>query len=62
MTDYERYVLTKKVIERLANGLNPYNDELLPNDSILNDVGVARALFVATEAINKAIDLEKKSM
>ena len=62
MTDFERFNLAKKVIDKLANGQNPYNSDLLPNDSILNDVVVARALFVASEALDIAAQIEKKKI
>ena len=62
MTDYERFKSAKNAIVKLANGRNPYNDEPLPNDTILNDVGVARALLVASKAIDVAISTEMKKV
>ena len=60
MTDYEKYSLVKNMLDKLANGQNPFNDEPLPFDTILNNIHISRALFIASEAVSKAIEAEKK--
>ena len=54
----------KEYIEKLANGINPSTGELIPNDSILNDVKIIRCLFfvkdVLDDNINKCMKAQKK--
>lgn len=43
----------KKVIDALANGIDPETGELLPAQSIFNSPQIIRALFVAVAALDK---------
>ncbi len=43
----------KKIIEALANGIDPVTGEILTAQSTLNNSQVIRALFVATQARGK---------
>lgn len=43
-----------KIIESLANGIDPETGEILPAQSALNTPEVIRALFVAGKALEKA--------
>jgi hypothetical protein len=42
-----------KVLEALAQGLNPITGEVFPKDSPYQDVQIVRALFDALEALKK---------
>ncbi|QOL24985.1 hypothetical protein LP316_11800 [Thalassotalea sp. LPB0316] len=42
-----------KIIEALANGVNPLTGEILPNESLYNSPDVIRALFTALEHVKK---------
>ena len=44
----------KKIIESLANGIDPETGEILPAQSTFNSPQVIRALFVAGNALEKA--------
>lgn len=44
----------KKIIEALANGIDPETGEILPPQSTLNSPAVIRALFVAGRALDRA--------
>jgi hypothetical protein len=44
----------KKIIEQLANGIDPETGEILPAQSIFNSPQVIRALFVASKALDGA--------
>lgn len=44
----------QKIIESLANGIDPETGEILPTQSIFNSPQVIRALFVAVKALEKA--------
>ena len=60
MTDIDKYIVAKRVIDCLANGYNPYDEKLLPDDTILNNAGIVRALFIASDALDKYLKSEKK--
>lgn len=44
-----------KIVEALADGLDPGSGEALPNESCLNDPQVVRALHAAREALRNSI-------
>ena len=44
----------KKIIDALANGIDPETGETLPSQSTFNSPQVIRALFVAVSALDKA--------
>jgi len=44
----------KKIVDALANGIDPETGEVLPAQSIFNSPQVIRALFVAVQALEKA--------
>lgn len=44
----------KKIIESLANGIDPETGEILPPQSTLNSPAVIRALFIAGNALDRA--------
>lgn len=44
----------KKVIESLANGIDPETGEVLPPQSALNSPTAIRALFIASKALDSA--------
>ncbi len=47
----------KKIIDALANGIDPETGEILPSQSTFNSPQVIRALFVAVSALERAIRL-----
>lgn len=44
----------KRIIESLANGIDPETGEILPPQSTLNSPPIIRALFVAGQALDRA--------
>jgi hypothetical protein len=44
----------KKIIDALANGIDPETGEILPAQSTFNNPQVIRALFVAVKALDRA--------
>ena len=53
MTDIEKLATAKVWIEKLANGINPLNDELVKEDDIINNVHISRCLFYITELLDE---------
>ena len=45
MIDIEKFKSAKMWIEKLANGVNPLNDELVKDDDLINNVHISRCLF-----------------
>lgn len=45
----------RKIIGALANGIDPETGEILPAQSAINNPQVVRALFVAVQALDKAV-------
>jgi hypothetical protein len=43
----------RKIIEALANGIDPETGEILPAQNTLNSPQVIRALFIASKALDK---------
>ncbi len=56
--DLER---TKRVMEDLAFGKNPLTGEKLPNDTVLNDVSLARSFFLVSKIIDDLLKNEKQA-
>ena len=53
MIDMEKLVTAKVWIEKLANGINPLNDELVKENDIINNVHISRCLFYVTELLDE---------
>ena len=52
MIDEEKIVTAKVWIEKLANGINPLNDELVKDDDLINNVHISRCLFYVAELLS----------
>lgn len=52
MIDVEKLNSAKMWIEKLANGINPLNDELVKDEDLLNNVHISRCLFYVAELLN----------
>ena len=53
MIDMEKLVTAKVWIEKLANGINPLNDELVKDDDLINNVHISRCLFYVAELLER---------
>ena len=49
-----------ELVRSLAGGINPISGEVFPKDSPYQDAQIVRALFLATNALQKRIDWERK--
>lgn len=45
----------KKIMEMLAFGQNPFTGEVLPNDTILNNIDLARSFFFTSRVLSEII-------
>ena len=48
MADVEKLRKVKQCIDSLAEGLNPFTGQPLPEEDVVNDVRVSRSLFLAS--------------
>ena len=53
MIDMEKLNTAKVWIEKLANGINPMNDELVKEDDLINNVHISRCLFYIAELLGE---------
>lgn len=53
MIDKDKLAIARTWIEKLANGVNPLNDELVKDDDIINNVHISRCLFYVCEIMGE---------
>lgn len=53
MIDIEKLNSAKAWMEKLANGINPLNDELVKDDDLINNVHISRCLFYVAELLGE---------
>ena len=53
MIDIEKLNTAKVWIEKLANGINPLNDEPVKDDDLINNVHISRCLFYVAELLGE---------
>lgn len=56
MTEIEKIQRAKMYIDKLANGIDPISDTELENDTILNNVRLARCFFYVSDVLSKVIE------
>ena len=56
MNDLETMKRAKAYIDMLANGIDPLTDEIIENDSVINNVRISRCLFYVSDVLGRAID------
>lgn len=55
MTELETLERAKMYVDKLANGVNPLNDEPVDEDDIVNNVRISRCLFYVSSVLEKVI-------
>ncbi|MBO5411576.1 MAG: hypothetical protein J6A38_00630 [Clostridia bacterium] len=56
MEEFEILCRAKTYIDKLANGINPLNDELLEENDIVNNVKLSRCFFYVSDVLRKVIE------
>ena len=56
MTELEKMERARTYLDKLANGIDPLTDKELPNDTILNNVRLARCFFFASDVLRRVIE------
>ena len=55
MTELEMIQRAKMYMDKLAQGIDPISDQAVPNDSVLNQVRLARCFFYVSDVLGKVI-------
>ena len=56
MTELERIVYAKSFIDKLANGINPIDDQPIAEYDVINDVKLTRCLFYVSDILRQIIE------
>lgn len=56
MTELETMQRAKSYIDKLANGMDPLTDEMIKDDSVINNVRISRCLFYVSGVLQQVID------
>ena len=60
MNDLEIRQRAKMYIDKLANGINPLDDTILPESDIVNNVRISRCLFYVSEVLRESMTVKKQ--
>ena len=56
MTELEKIERAKLYIDKLANGINPINDTMVPDEDIINNVRLSRCFFYVSDVLRQVIE------
>lgn len=56
MTELEKIAYAKSYIDKLANGINPIDDQPAAQSDIINNVRLSRCLFYVSDILRQVID------
>lgn len=56
MFDKEKLYTSKLYLDKLANGMNPFDDRDISEDEFINDVRLCRAFILASDVLEKVIE------
>lgn len=56
MTELEKIERTKMYMDKLANGINPIDDTVIPDEDIINNVRLSRCFFFVSDVLRQVIE------
>ena len=56
MEEFELLCRAKTYIDKLANGINPLNDQLLDENDVVNNVRLSRCFFYVSDILRQVIE------
>jgi len=56
MTEIDKLKRAQFIIEKLANGIDPITEKLVPEDDTVNNVKISRCFFYVSDILNKLIN------
>ena len=57
MTELETMQRAKMYLDKLVQGIDPITNQEVPEDSVLNNVRLARCFFYVSDVLGKVIDI-----
>lgn len=60
MTEIETLMRAKMYIEKLANGINPLDDTVIPENDTINNIRLSRCLFYVSDVLRQVIEDKEK--
>ncbi len=61
MNEIETLMRAKMYIEKLANGINPLDDTVIPENDTINNVRLSRCLFYVSDVLRQVIENKENS-
>ena len=56
MTELEKIKRAKMYLDKLANGINPLDDTVVPDEDIVNQVRLSRCFFFVSDVLRQVIE------
>ena len=56
MTELEMIARAKMYVDKLANGINPIDDTIIPEQDIVNNVRLARCFFFVSDVLRRVLE------
>ena len=56
MTELEKIAYAKSFIDKLANGVNPIDDSMIPDGDVVNNVRLSRCFFYVSDVLRQVIE------
>ena len=56
MTELEKIERGKMHMDKLANGINPIDDTMTPDDDLINNVRLSRCFFFVSDVLRQVIE------
>lgn len=56
MTELEKIAYAKSFIDKLANGINPIDDSIIPDAEVVNNVRLSRCFFYVSDILRQVIN------
>ena len=56
MTELEKIERAKMYMDKLANGINPIDDTVVPDDDLINNVRLSRCFFFVSDVLRQVIE------
>ena len=56
MTEMEKLFSARECMDKLSNGIDPISDEVLPKDTVLNNVALSRNFFYVSDILRQVIE------
>lgn len=55
MTELEKIERAKMYMDKLANGINPIDDTMAPDDDLINNVRLSRCFFFVSDVLRQVM-------